>query len=177
VCQVRTQSYHGGILMLVCVERCHVRGYPYSSSPIQERSSVRHSDGGPLKAALDAAAKTKRSPSILVNTEGKPWTGDGFRSSWRKACTTAGIVGVTFHDLRGDGRDAPRARRSRPARCAHYSRPLGRNDVGLGSDSAVAAHPSRRPGSSDVPLWNQVAGPRALIYWKLRRGRASTSLD
>jgi integrase len=44
-------------------------------------------------------------------------------------------------------------------------------------DSAVAAHPSGRPGASDVPLWDQVAGPRALIYWKLRRGRASTSLD
>jgi integrase len=57
--------------------------------------------GAPLKAALDAAAKTKRSPSILVNTEGKPWTADGFRSSWRKACAAAGVVGVTFHDLRG----------------------------------------------------------------------------
>lgn len=30
-----------------------------------------------------------------------PWTGDGFRSSWRKARTNAGVVGVTFHDLRG----------------------------------------------------------------------------
>ncbi len=25
--------------------------------------------------------------------EGKPWTADGFRSSWRKACATAGVVG------------------------------------------------------------------------------------
>ena len=57
--------------------------------------------GAPLKAALDAAAKAKKGPLILVNSEGKPWTADGFRSSWRKACAAAGIVGVTFHDLRG----------------------------------------------------------------------------
>src|SRR5262245_8726981 len=55
--------------------------------------------GAPLKAALDAAAK--RSPLILVNSDGKPWTQDGFRASWRKAQAAAGIVGVTFNDLRG----------------------------------------------------------------------------
>jgi integrase len=38
---------------------------------------------------------------ILVNSEGKPWTADGFRASWRKACAAAAISGVTFHDLRG----------------------------------------------------------------------------
>jgi integrase len=53
----------------------------------------------PLKAALDVAVK--RSPIILTNSEGKPWTSDGFRASWRKACATAGVRGVTFHDLRG----------------------------------------------------------------------------
>jgi integrase len=55
--------------------------------------------GAPLKAALDAAPK--RSTLILVSTDNKPWTEDGFRSSWRKACAAAGIVGLTFHDLRG----------------------------------------------------------------------------
>jgi integrase len=55
--------------------------------------------GAPLKAALDGT--TKRSTLILVNSEGTPWTQDGFRASWRKACAKAGIVGVTFNDLRG----------------------------------------------------------------------------
>jgi integrase len=55
--------------------------------------------GAPLKAALDDTPK--RSTVILVSSDNKPWTEDGFRSSWRKACATAGITGVTFHDLRG----------------------------------------------------------------------------
>src|SRR5882757_3244036 len=29
------------------------------------------------------------------------WTPSGFRAYWRKACAKAGVVGVTFHDLRG----------------------------------------------------------------------------
>jgi integrase len=55
--------------------------------------------GAPLKAALDA--EPKRSTIILTNSDGTPWTKDGFRASWRKACTRVGIVGVTFNDLRG----------------------------------------------------------------------------
>jgi integrase len=55
--------------------------------------------GEPLRALLD---KTKhRGPFILTTTRGKPWTSDGFRSSWFKASERAGIAGLTFHDLRG----------------------------------------------------------------------------
>jgi integrase len=55
--------------------------------------------GAPLKAALDAAPR--RSTIILTNSDGKPWTSDGFRASWGKACKAAGVVGLTFNDLRG----------------------------------------------------------------------------
>ncbi|CAA2144284.1 tyrosine-type recombinase/integrase [Methylobacterium bullatum] len=54
---------------------------------------------GPLREALTATVR--KSPIVLVNSEGRPWTSDGFRSSWRKACQAAAVSGVTFHDLRG----------------------------------------------------------------------------
>jgi len=39
---------------------------------------------------------------ILTNTRGRPWTEDGFRTSWGKAFDKAGINDdLTFHDLRG----------------------------------------------------------------------------
>jgi integrase len=55
--------------------------------------------GESLRAAL--AAAHKRGPLVLLTKSGQAWTEDGFRASWRKACDKAGIVGVTFHDLRG----------------------------------------------------------------------------
>jgi integrase len=55
--------------------------------------------GAPLKATLDATPK--HSTIILTNSDGKPWTSDGFRASWGKASKRAGVVGLTFHDLRG----------------------------------------------------------------------------
>jgi len=52
-----------------------------------------------LKAALDAVKK--RGPIILTTADGRPWTSDGFRASWRAACARAGVANLTFHDLRG----------------------------------------------------------------------------
>lgn len=50
---------------------------------------------------LAGSVGDKAAVTILTNSYGKPWTSDGFRASWRKACALAGIKGLTFHDLRG----------------------------------------------------------------------------
>src|SRR6516164_8462835 len=55
--------------------------------------------GAPLKAALDATPKV--CPIILTRADGRPWTGQAFRSAWLRICKAAGVSGVTFHDLRG----------------------------------------------------------------------------
>ncbi|MGC2826843.1 MAG: tyrosine-type recombinase/integrase [Pseudolabrys sp.] len=52
-----------------------------------------------LKDALDATKR--KSPIMLTNSEGKPWSESGFQGAWGKATTRAGIRGLTFHDLRG----------------------------------------------------------------------------
>lgn len=52
-----------------------------------------------LKVVLEA--EPRKSPLILTQKGGKPWTQDGFSSSWRKTAKRAGIEGLTFHDIRG----------------------------------------------------------------------------
>jgi integrase len=66
----------------------------------------------PLHRELAAVLATikKTSTHILISTKGKPWTGSGFRSSWRKALlgkagNTSPLrpiadAGLTFHGLR-----------------------------------------------------------------------------
>ena len=52
-----------------------------------------------LKAILDAMPRS--SPVILTSSAGRPWTSDGLRTSWHRASRAAGLVDLTFHDLRG----------------------------------------------------------------------------
>jgi integrase len=37
----------------------------------------------------------------VTSTIGRPWTPEGFRAQFSVACKKAGIVGLTFNDLRG----------------------------------------------------------------------------
>lgn len=65
-------------------------------------SPVKVPVGAPLRVALDGAPR--RSPIILTNSRGAPWTAHGFSSSWRKTAKRARIPspgGPTFADLRG----------------------------------------------------------------------------
>ena len=55
--------------------------------------------GAPLKSILELTER--QGPMILTNSLGRPWTSDGFRTSWGKTCGRAGISDLTFHDLRG----------------------------------------------------------------------------
>lgn len=76
----------------------------YDGSYVKLRQSktgvkVRIPVSAKLKVALDSAPKV--GPLILTSSDKRPWTSDGFRSSWKKTAKRAKITGLTFHDLRG----------------------------------------------------------------------------
>ncbi|MBN8241744.1 tyrosine-type recombinase/integrase [Nitratireductor aquimarinus] len=57
-----------------------------------------------LKALLDALPEDEVptiNKHICLNSRQRPWSKDGFKTSWGKECARLGIKGVTFHDLRG----------------------------------------------------------------------------
>jgi hypothetical protein len=61
-----------------------------------------HTGGGAAEGALDATLKEKRSAvTILVNSFGRPWTEDGFRTSRDKALRKTSLKDLHFHDRRG----------------------------------------------------------------------------
>jgi integrase len=43
----------------------------------------------------------KRSPTVLTNSKGRPWTPDGFSTMFNYAKAEAGVGDLHFHDLRG----------------------------------------------------------------------------
>ena len=114
----------------------------YEGSHIRLRQSktgaaVRIKVGAPLKAVLDATPKV--SPLILVSTTNKPWTGGGFRASWRIAQAAAGVV----QRPKGHGGDAAGAGRLHRGRdCCHHRAQLARRALNLGR-----ALPAPRPGT------------------------------
>ena len=86
------------------------RQYDGERIMLRQRKTGRHVSvklAAPAKAALDAArAKFAEPPSpashvLVTDRSGDPWTEYGFRNSWAKVKADAGIVGRTFHDLRG----------------------------------------------------------------------------
>lgn len=52
-----------------------------------------------MRRILDGTPR--RSPIILTNQAGRPWTADGFSASWRKLVKRSGIEGLIFNDIRG----------------------------------------------------------------------------
>lgn len=104
---------------------CHGADYRL---PIPAEAACRHSPGetclASLKAMLDAAVVH---PTGVGDDGSGAWTSNGFHASWSKACTRAGIVDVTFDDLRGTAvtLDARRMHRGRN-RDDHRSQPARR---------------------------------------------------
>jgi integrase len=93
---IHTGQRQGDLLMLTWKQ---YDGTHLSFEQGKTKKRVRVKVHSKLKAMLDALPKdTMR---ILNNSRGRPWTKDGFKTSWGKECARLEIEGVTFHDLRG----------------------------------------------------------------------------
>lgn len=101
--------------------------------------------GPDLRAILDAArARRGAAVTICTTSRGKPWTLDGYKSSFATAKTAAGITGRTFHDTRGTAAlELARAGCSIPEICSYTGHsPKSAETIlarhYLGRDSALA---------------------------------------
>jgi integrase len=80
--------------------KAHVSVPLFSELKVALEEARKREAGRAEKAASKGHTHTP-AVTILTNSRGEPWTSDGFRTSWGKACDLAGVEGVTFHDLRG----------------------------------------------------------------------------
>jgi integrase len=73
----------------------------HPAAPVKDGRERHHPVVGPLKAALDEAARSKVGPLILVNSKQRTRSADTLGMAWHRACRASGINGLTFRDLRG----------------------------------------------------------------------------
>ena len=68
-----------------------------------KRSKTKGEVSIPITPEIDQLLKTipNKSPIILTNSKGRPFTADGFKSVFQRAKAKAGISGKTFKDFRG----------------------------------------------------------------------------
>ena len=135
--------------------------------------------GAPLKVTLDTAPR--RSTFILTTADGKPWTSDGFRASWRKACAKAGIVGITFNDLR-NSRDTTSARGMHRGRDSddHRTQPATFVQSWMRTISIAIPRSPRAPSTSskrEQNLPNERPNGLCcsiLFWWKIQKSAATS---